>query len=243
MSKYIDSEKLISEIERQMNECIGRFGEIHKLPEYRCLKNIHSYITSLQQEQPGGGSSEKPNDLLSEWTEEDERTRWNLCSLLTNLRVGKKIEESTFKKYYSWLKIIHIKPRKTRKQEQPVLPGIKDSGIHGKDFIPVEWSDACEQYGKWRIVKQEQPHFADASKMEQPEIDFEDKFAKFLERKDSELGAKSWSEEDLRELALYFYELGQSTMRERITDPEYNQKVIEKMKSEYPEDELNQEKK
>lgn len=72
-----------------------------------------------KQEQPECGCSEKPNNLSSEWTEEDERTRWNLCSLLTNLRVGKKIEESTFKKYYSWLKIIHIKPRKTRKSEQP----------------------------------------------------------------------------------------------------------------------------
>ena len=42
---------------------------------------------------------------------------------------------------------------------------------------------------------------------EQPEqkIDFEVKFAEFLERKDSELGAESWSEDDLRELALYFY--------------------------------------
>lgn len=42
-------------------------------------------------------------------------------------------------------------------QEQPVLPGIEDHGIPGKDFIPVEWVDACEMYGKWKIVKQEQP--------------------------------------------------------------------------------------
>ena len=40
---------------------------------------------------------------------------------------------------------------------------------------------------------------------EQPEVEFEVKFAEFLERKDAELGAKSWSEDDLRELALYFY--------------------------------------
>ena len=43
------------------------------------------------------------------------------------------------------------------KQEQPVLPGIEEPGIPGKDFIPVEWVDACEMYGKWKIVKQEQP--------------------------------------------------------------------------------------
>ena len=42
-------------------------------------------------------------------------------------------------------------------QEQPDLPGIEESDIPGKDYIPVEWVDACEKYGKWKIVKQEQP--------------------------------------------------------------------------------------
>lgn len=41
--------------------------------------------------------------------------------------------------------------------EEPVLPGIEEPGIPGKDFIPVEWMEACEKYGKWKIVKQEQP--------------------------------------------------------------------------------------
>ena len=45
----------------------------------------------------------------------------------------------------------------TLQQEQPDLPGIEDPGIPGKDYIPVEWVDACEMYGKWKIVKQEQP--------------------------------------------------------------------------------------
>ena len=40
--------------------------------------------------------------------------------------------------------------------EQPVLPGIDEEGIPGKDFIPVDWVDACERYGKWKIVKAEQ---------------------------------------------------------------------------------------
>ena len=35
------------------------------------------------------------------------------------------------------------------------LPGIEPQGIPGKDFIPVEWVDACERYGKWKIVKVE----------------------------------------------------------------------------------------
>ena len=47
--------------------------------------------------------------------------------------------------------------RKKLQQEQPGLPGIEEPGIPGKDYIPVEWVDACEMYGKWKIVKQEQP--------------------------------------------------------------------------------------
>lgn len=37
--------------------------------------------------------------------------------------------------------------------QQEQLPGIEDQGIPGKDFIPVDWVDACERYGKWKIVK------------------------------------------------------------------------------------------
>lgn len=55
-------------------------------------------------------------------------------------------------------------------QEQQVLPGIEDPGIPGKDFIPVEWLDACEMYGKWKIVKQEQP-----------EVDLEKEIQKYFQ--------------------------------------------------------------
>ena len=41
--------------------------------------------------------------------------------------------------------------------QQEQLPGIEEHGIPGKDFIPVEWVDACEKYGKWKIVQQGQP--------------------------------------------------------------------------------------
>lgn len=41
--------------------------------------------------------------------------------------------------------------------QQEQLPGIEDPGVPGRDFIPVEWVDACEKYGKWKIVQQEQP--------------------------------------------------------------------------------------
>ena len=41
--------------------------------------------------------------------------------------------------------------------QQEQLPGIEEHGVPGKDFIPVEWVDACEKYGKWKIVQQQQP--------------------------------------------------------------------------------------
>lgn len=37
-----------------------------------------------------------------------------------------------------------------------------------------------------------------------------------------------------RDIARHFYELGQQEMRRRITHPEYNAKVVEQLKSEYP---------
>ena len=62
-----------------------------------------------------------------------------------------------------------------------------------------ESAAACRQELIWM------KEFITSLQQEQPEVDFEVKFAEFLERKDAELGAKSWSEDDLRELALYFY--------------------------------------
>ena len=42
-----------------------------------------------------------------------------------------------------------------KQKEQKSLPGVEDcGGVPGKDYIPVEWVDACERYGIWKIVKQ-----------------------------------------------------------------------------------------
>ena len=49
--------------------------------------------------------------------------------------------------------------------QQEQLPGIEDPGVPGRDFIPVEWVDACEKYGKWKIVQQEQD-YSDLSGLE-----------------------------------------------------------------------------
>ena len=63
--KYIDAEKLIAEIERRKKQDVS-------FRERSILIDIETAIASLQQEQLGGGYSEKPNNLLSE---KQERTR------------------------------------------------------------------------------------------------------------------------------------------------------------------------
>lgn len=45
------------------------------------------------------------------------------------------------------------------KQKEPeVLPDTKDleNSVAGRDFVPTEWVDTLDKYGKWKIVKQGQ---------------------------------------------------------------------------------------
>lgn len=75
--------------------------------------------------------------------------------------------------------------------EYPDLPGIEDPGIPGKDFIPVEWVDACEMYGKWKIVRQE------------PEVDLEKEIKNYLATK-----CAGDDEPSVSEIARHFAEWG-----------------------------------
>lgn len=77
--KYIDSEKLIAEIEFAKSVYNNPKRVIHGVEDaFRqdgraaMCDDILKKIASLQQEQLGGGYSEKPNNLLSE---KQERTR------------------------------------------------------------------------------------------------------------------------------------------------------------------------
>lgn len=79
-------------------------------------------------------------------------------------------------------------------QEQPELPGIEDPGIPGKDFIPVEWVDACKMYGKWKIVKQEQP-----------DVDLEKEIEEYFPESDFYTG---WNYDDVVEVARDFWNKG-----------------------------------
>lgn len=80
--------------------------------------------------------------------------------------------------------------------QQEQLPGIEDPGVPGRDFIPVEWVDACEKYGKWKIVQQEQQ-----------EVDLEEEMSKELRLHYNDDQDVYWWNY-LKNSFRHFYELG-----------------------------------
>ena len=97
--------------------------------------------------------------------------------------------------------------RKKIQQKQPDIPGIEESGIPGKDYIPVDWVDACEMYGKWKIVKQEQPD-VDLEK------EIENEWRK-CHPTDEGMGLESANivNEQFDTIAKHFYELGKNARK------------------------------
>ena len=145
MGKYIDSEKLIAEIKRLKD----------KYPSWQlklAMDDLCDFITTLQQEQP------EANEVEKGWSLQIQAYLTTASDEL--YAPGKPLyteehHEGIHECMKMWQKLHHY--YFSTKQEQPGLPGIEESGVPGKDYIPVEWVDACEKYGKWKIVKQEQP--------------------------------------------------------------------------------------
>lgn len=86
--------------------------------------------------------------------------------------------------------------------QQEQLPGIEEHGVPGRDFIPVEWVDACEKYGKWKIVQQEQQ-----------EVDLEEEMSKELRLHYNDDQDVYWWNY-LKNSFRHFYELGLKTRKE-----------------------------
>lgn len=71
--------------------------------------------------------------------------------------------------------------------------------------------------------------FIDFLQQEQPKVDLERDAVQFCFDKGLNI-----TPYQAKMIASHFYELGQLEMRHRITNPEYNIKVVEQLKSEYP---------
>ena len=74
--------------------------------------------------------------------------------------------------------------------------------------------------------------FIDFLQQEQPKVDLEKELDTYYDSPLWDGEPVSWM--TYTRIARHFYELGQLEMRYRITNPEYNAKVIEQLKSEYP---------
>ena len=66
----------------------------------------------------------------------------------------------------------------------------------------------------------------------QPQVDLEKELDTYYDSPLWDGEPVSWM--TYTRIARHFYELGQLEMRHRITNPEYNAKVVEQLKSEYP---------
>ena len=97
--------------------------------------------------------------------------------------------------------------------------------------------DADYYKGKIDACKDIQ-EFINSHQQEQQEVNIEKEIEEHVEdmpmsefTHESEVDIHyDWARKEFR----YFYELGQREMRHRITNPEYNAKVIERLKSEQP---------
>lgn len=74
--------------------------------------------------------------------------------------------------------------------------------------------------------------FIDSLQQEQPKVDLEKEYKEYVE--DDPVFSKLVNRYAGIIIAKHFYELGQLEMWHRITNPEYNTKIVEQLKSEYP---------
>lgn len=223
--KYIDAEKLIAEIERRIESWTIRgkhspAGQGRDTCDSRVteLSDLLSFVTSLQQD-------EKIIELemcsQAYWEERGwmmippNVTLKGIESLLKQIR--KKLQqeqpptEHEIAEAHRCAEMIRERDN-ARIQQQPVIPGIEDPGIPGKDFIPVEWVDACEMYGKWKIVKQEQP-----------EVDLEKEIIRY-QREDMD------RDTTVADVARHFNELGHNARKDKLPEIELD-KFTEKIKT------------
>jgi hypothetical protein len=115
-----------------------------------------------------------------------------------------------------------------------------------KELIPAAEEDFVSSWASTaknkRVALQSILSFIASLQQEQPEVVDLEKEAKRWWKEHLHLNPENKLWMDAHQsvvFARHFYELGLRTMRKRLENPEYNQEIIEKMKSEYPADELD----
>lgn len=220
MSKYIDADKLKKIVEQAKQRALKGVevdGDMYCDGRADAFVEVLLEIDHLQQEQSDNmiqwtgnnlkevidftGKSPKFGEWFKSWDEIESyvHSHGDILKLFSDdgshfeVPVGAWIVKTPDGyNVPSVARFIHVK------QEHPQLPGIEDPGIPGKDFIPVEWVDTCEMYGKWKIVKQEQP-----------EVDLEKEIKNYLATK-----CAGDDEPSVSEIARHFWTKGFNARKE-----------------------------
>lgn len=105
------------------------------------------------------------------------------------------------------------------------------NNIESCPFIEAEFGAEMRREGKI-LAYNDILTLIDSLQQEQTEVDLEKEYKEYVE--DDPVFSKLTNRNVGFAIARHFYELGQLEMRHRITNPEYNAKVVEQLKSEYP---------
>lgn len=217
--KYINADRLKAEI-RHLK--IDVYDEAHQfdLGARNSLSSLESFIDSLTQEQPNKESlNESQQEFVNIVTE-----RMLKEGPIPTLKGKQKAEfEKEFNRFKQIAGMVN-------------WPAYEE--IYKKIILWfMAWStDNLPNLNK--VTDSDELDF----QQELPEVDLKKEIKEWV---DLMVGASFpeqdgdyISEEDyrsvIRQTALHFYERGQLEMRYRITNPEYNAKVVEQLKSEYP---------
>lgn len=218
--KYIDAEDLQVIIEKRINNIEScpfieaEFGaEMRREGKILAYNDILTLIDSLQQEQPDKESlNESQQEFVDIVTE-----RMLKEGPIPTLKGKQKVEfEKEFNRFKQITGMINF-PAHMEVYKRVILWFM----AWGADNLP-------------NLGKPIDPGRMDIQQ-EQPEVNFEKELknerAKLLDAFGPMNGEQSLA---IRNFAHHFYECGQIEMRRRITNPEYNAKVVEQLKSEYP---------
>ena len=137
--------KLISDIDGGYP--FEKYGILKKdalayLEKQKDLPTDEEMKATLRMEYEKGRADAIAETSPAEWSVEDYKTKRNLMSLLTNLRVNGKITEETYQKYYPWLK-------SPRPQSNWKHLSEKDTFIRDRCYATIRDSELSDEEKEW----------------------------------------------------------------------------------------------
>ena len=186
MSKYIDADKLIAEIESRMEDCKlpdGTFPTTTNIVRYEELSCLRNYITALQKEQP---------DNMIQWTGE------NLKEVIDFTGKSPRFDE-WFKSWEEFESYVH--------SHGDILKLFSEDGSHYEVPVGAWIIKTPDGYNAPLVAR------LIHAKQEQPEVDLEKEYKSYMESRKDDLSGNAVTV-NMKDLARHFYELGLNAREE-----------------------------